>query len=155
MKTAEEVAARAVDEMQIQYDDNDLRQRDILYLAQALTAFAEKRVKETIKAAKFWSDIDVNGKAFDIEQAKLELIDYHFLLEQIPTVYDNVTGGLLSKPLYSAETVVDAFQDFLSRECDEAAKEARAETLEEAAEIADKWGYEALAKAIRALKDKP
>lgn len=120
-----------------------------------LTLAAQEARAEVLKSAKFWSDIDVGGKDFDIEQAKIELVDYRFLLEQIPTVYDAVTGGLLSKPLYTAETVVDAFQDYLQRERDEAFEEGEisgAEAMRTKCEqIAIGMGDEGIADTIRAL----
>lgn len=48
-------------------------------------------------------------------QAKRELSDYHFMLEQVPKVYDEVTGGRLSKPNYCAHSVIEAHNDYLER----------------------------------------
>jgi len=40
-----------------------------------------------------------------------ELEDYGIMLEEVPKVYCEITGGLLSKPLYHAETVLAEFED--------------------------------------------
>lgn len=59
----------------------------------------------------FWKEIicDKDGKV-DIEQVKKELCDYYKILQEVPKVYSEVTGGVLSKPLYDAETVLSFFQ---------------------------------------------
>ena len=60
----------------------------------------------------FWKEIicDKDGKV-DIEQVKKELCDYYKMLQEVPKVYSEVTGGLLSNPLYDAETVLSFFRD--------------------------------------------
>ena len=60
----------------------------------------------------FWKEIicDKDGKV-DIEQVKKELCDYYKILQEVPKVYSEVTGGVLSKPLYDAETVLSFFRD--------------------------------------------
>ncbi len=60
----------------------------------------------------FWKEIicDNNGN-IDIEQVKKELCDYYKILQEVPKVYCEITGGLLSKPLYDAETVLQVFRD--------------------------------------------
>jgi len=40
-----------------------------------------------------------------------ELEDYGVMLREVPKVYCEITGGLLSKPLYNAETVLAEFED--------------------------------------------
>lgn len=60
----------------------------------------------------FWKEIicDKDGKV-DIEQVKKELCDYYKMLQEVPKVYSEVTGGVLGKPLYDAETVLSFFRD--------------------------------------------
>ena len=55
----------------------------------------------------FWKEIicDKYGN-IDVEQVKNELCDYYKMLQEVPKVYCEVTGGILSKPLYDAETVL-------------------------------------------------
>lgn len=42
---------------------------------------------------------------------KNELSDFSFMLDQVPKVYSEVTGGRLSYPNYEAETVLNIFRD--------------------------------------------
>ena len=60
----------------------------------------------------FWKDIICIGNGIiDIEQVKKELCDYYKMLQEVPNVYCEVTDGILSKPLYDAETVLRFFRD--------------------------------------------
>ena len=60
----------------------------------------------------FWKDIICVGNGIiDIEQVKNELCDYYKMLQEVPKVYCEVTDGILSKPLYDAETVLRFFRD--------------------------------------------
>ena len=60
----------------------------------------------------FWKNIicDQDGKV-DVEQVKKELCDYYRMLQEVPRVYSEVTGGILSKPLYDARYVLDFFYE--------------------------------------------
>ena len=60
----------------------------------------------------FWKKIicDENGNV-DVEQVKKELCDYYHMLQEVPRVYSEVTGGMLSKPLYYAQEVLDYFYE--------------------------------------------
>lgn len=57
---------------------------------------------------EFWDDIlvDIDAAALP-HQVKLELFDYMVTLEEVPKVYDEVTGGRLSKPNSKAEYVIE------------------------------------------------
>lgn len=60
----------------------------------------------------FWKDIIYVGNGIiDIEQVKKELCDYYKMLQEVPKVYCEITDGILSKPLYDAETVLRFFRD--------------------------------------------
>lgn len=58
----------------------------------------------------FWKPLCTNGDgSLNLEAIKNELSDYSFLLEQVPTVYENVSGGRISKPnTYAFEVVAAA-----------------------------------------------
>ncbi|WP_162878617.1 hypothetical protein [Peribacillus butanolivorans] len=58
----------------------------------------------------FWKDIvtDAEGN-LDVEQVKRELHDYKIMLDNVPTVYDELAG--LSKPLTHAQAVIDAARE--------------------------------------------
>lgn len=60
----------------------------------------------------FWKSIicDKEGNT-DIEQVKKELCDFYKVIQEVPKVYSEVTGGLLSKPLYDASVVIQVFNE--------------------------------------------
>lgn len=60
----------------------------------------------------FWKDIicDKDGN-INAEQLKRELRDFYIMIHEVPTVYCEITDGLLSKQLYDAETVLRVFRD--------------------------------------------
>ena len=61
---------------------------------------------------EFWKPIicDNDGN-IDVEQLKKELCDYYFVINEVPKVYCEVTGGTLSKILYDSETVISFFKE--------------------------------------------
>ena len=62
---------------------------------------------------EFWEElITTNGK-LDIEKIKKELHDYHFILEQIPKVYSEVTDNKISKPNTYADEIISCFNDYV------------------------------------------
>lgn len=64
------------------------------------------------KEWEFWKTIVCNDDGtINIEQLKKELRDYSFMLGEVPNVYIEVTGGMLSKPHYYADGVIRAFKD--------------------------------------------
>lgn len=95
--------------------------------------------KKGFDNAEFWKDIILDDEKTPSQHIKDELHDYKIMLKNVPIVYDNVTGGLLSKPLYEAEVVVDAFNDHVTRERDEAFDEGFAAAREKAAGIAENY----------------
>lgn len=61
---------------------------------------------------EFWKDIVCNDDGtLNPVAVKNELSDYSFMLDQVPKVYSEVTGGRLSYPNYEAETVLQIFRD--------------------------------------------
>lgn len=61
---------------------------------------------------EFWKDIVCNEDGtLNPIAVKNELRDFSFMLEQVPKVYSEVTGGRLSYPTYEAETVLTLFRD--------------------------------------------
>ncbi len=59
----------------------------------------------------FWKDIVEENGVLNLDQVKRELSDYHFLLEEVPKVYDAVSGGLISKPNTYAYEVLNEFNE--------------------------------------------
>lgn len=61
---------------------------------------AEQNYKE------IWEPIFTNENGdIDKEKLKAEMIDLIFVFNQISQVYMHLTGGLLSKPMYYADTI--------------------------------------------------
>ena len=64
----------------------------------------------------FWDEIfSAEDYPFNKENAYKELKDYYFVLEQIPKIYMEITGGTLSKTTYFASSVIQAYNDALER----------------------------------------
>jgi len=60
----------------------------------------------------YWKTIVCNEDGtINVNQLKLELCDYSFMLGEVPKVYMEVTGGMLSKPHYYADGVIKAFNE--------------------------------------------
>ena len=57
-----------------------------------------------------WSWLYKNGK-LDEKAVLKEIYDYDFLLGEVPKVYSEITGGLLSKTNYKAEVVLSEFNE--------------------------------------------
>lgn len=64
-----------------------------------------------VKESKlFWEEV-LEEK--DIPEKYLnELVDFHYLMCQIPIVYDYVTGGQISKIMTSSDSIITAVDDF-------------------------------------------
>ena len=61
---------------------------------------------------EFWAEIVCNEDgSINMEQVKKELSDFHFMIEEVPKVYSEVTDGMLSKPNYYAESVLSVFRE--------------------------------------------
>jgi hypothetical protein len=80
--------------------------------ASASIVGAEVKFVDSVEAAKFWAKVFPCG--ITDEQLKAELSDYHFMLGQVPKVYDHVTGGLLTKTNYYASVVIGAADDYMN-----------------------------------------
>ena len=64
------------------------------------------------KKWEFWQTIICNEDGtINIEQLKKELCDYSLMLGEVPYVYSEVTGGMLSKPHYYADGVIQVFNE--------------------------------------------
>ncbi len=76
---------------------------------------------------EFWKDIieDENGN-LNKDQVKRELADFYFIMNEVPKVYMEVTGGMISKPNTFAFEVIgeaenriqESFKDWLKDECE-------------------------------------
>lgn len=69
---------------------------------------------------KFWKDIVENSKGeIILDKIKRELHDYANLLDNVPKVYDYVTGGLVSKPLTDPSVVMELADEHYYKLCSE------------------------------------
>lgn len=70
--------------------------------------------KELKKIKEDWDYLYEDEKLNEKAVLK-EIYDYDFILKEVPKVYCEITGGLLSKPNYRAEVVLAEFNE---RFCD-------------------------------------
>jgi hypothetical protein len=69
--------------------------------------------KAKYEAAEFWNDWSYPEGA-DPQDVQNELTDYHMILDNVSTVYDHVTGGMISKPNTCASSVIAVADDHIS-----------------------------------------
>ena len=61
---------------------------------------------------EFWKEIVCNEDGtINVEQLKKELCDFSLMIGEVPKVYCAVTGNMLSKPTYYADTVISIFDE--------------------------------------------
>lgn len=71
-----------------------------------------------------WKEICTHPDgSLNLDQIKKELSDFSFMIREVPKVYCEITGNRLSKPMYYANTVLRAHDDYL--------EEQEAEQIEE------------------------
>ena len=70
----------------------------------------EKKLVE-FEGKDFWTNW-VYPEGANPEQIQNELLDFHFLMEQVPLVYMEVTNGRISKPNTYAREVIAEFEYF-------------------------------------------
>lgn len=79
-------------------------------------------------AGEFWRGVFKDGA--DSEDVRKELADFHFAMEQVPLVYDHITGGALSKINYYAKGVIATADRHIEERIAEAVKDATEEATE-------------------------
>lgn len=90
---------------------------DILNNAQDYTTPAVQKYvsrlseNELTEFRSSWQSILYEDGVLDVNQMMRELIDYSFILKQLPTIYSEITNGTLSKPFYTADTVLKLFRE--------------------------------------------
>lgn len=61
---------------------------------------------------EFWADIVCNEDgSINMEQVKKELYDFRIIMNEVPKVYSEITGGRLSYLTYPAETVLGVYYE--------------------------------------------
>ena len=65
---------------------------------------------------KFWKDIVENPDGtINKKQLMRELSDFTFVMDEVPKVYDEITGGMLSKINYYASGVIEMHNVYQKR----------------------------------------
>ena len=70
----------------------------------------KKEIKRIEEIKKDWDWLYKDGK-LDEEAVLKEISDYDFVLNEVPKVYCEITGGLLSKLTYPANVVLAEFNE--------------------------------------------
>jgi len=69
-----------------------------------------------------WKPLLKTKGKWDEKKIKNEMHDLVFIYEQIAEVYCHITGGLLSKPMYYANTIITHYEDELTKAIEEELK---------------------------------
>lgn len=92
--------------------ENKQLKKDLQYLEERL----QLRMASNKESDEFWDDVfSAEDYPFNKENAYKELKDYYFVLNEIPKIYMEITGGTLSKTTYFAKSVIEAYNDSLDR----------------------------------------
>ena len=73
---------------------------------------------------EIWKPLLLTDKKFDEQKIKNEMHDLVFIFQQISKVYRELTGGMLSKPMYYAKTIIQSHQEQIQEAYDEGYEEA-------------------------------
>lgn len=80
-------------------------------VAAAIRAYLDATGLEQRLAAFNWVAGLYGDRELTRDDVANELADYLMILDRVPKVYCEVTGGLLSKPNYDSDVVIRAFED--------------------------------------------
>ena len=64
---------------------------------------------------EFWMPIVAPNGVVNIQQVKRELFDFSVVMRNVSEVYDELTGGMISKPNTRSSAVIAAHNDYLER----------------------------------------
>ena len=78
---------------------------------------------------EFWRRLVVVNGQLDLGQVACELFDWYHAMNNVSTVYGEITGNRMSKPTYTADAVIGQFHEHLQR--------LREEWIEDAIECLD------------------
>lgn len=71
----------------------------------------EKYLQKEIQ--DYWLPLLKTNGEFDEQKIKNELRDLLFIYEQVGEVYCTITGNILSKPMYYADTIIEVYEEQL------------------------------------------
>jgi hypothetical protein len=81
---------------------------------------------------EFWADLlTQEDGSMDYDQLKKELSDYHMLLENMPSILMEATGGRVSKPNTDRSVVIGLIQEYQQRLFEEGYDQAMDEMKDE------------------------
>lgn len=95
-------------------EQNKCLQKQVNYLEDRL----QLRMASDKESDEFWDSIFNEEYPFNKENAYKELTDYYFVLNQLPSIYMEITGGTLSKTTYFASSVIEAYNDSVESKLD-------------------------------------
>jgi hypothetical protein len=91
--------------------ENTLLDELIDKIALLQTVDVNQRIIPSHALEKNWKENYPEGMS--IQDVNNELADYEFLLENVPKVYQEISGGLLSYPNYPASVVISKYNDHI------------------------------------------
>jgi hypothetical protein len=64
----------------------------------------------------YWKELVENPDGtLNLDAVKRELFDFHFVMSEVPKVYDHITGGGLSKANYYASGVISLAEEVVAQ----------------------------------------
>jgi hypothetical protein len=76
----------------------------------------------------FWKEILIlPDGSIDVEQLKKELCDFSVLINNIPKIFDAITGGMVSKPMTDPDVVISLHDDYVDRMVEQAVEDYKEE----------------------------
>ena len=92
-----------------------------------------------MKSDEFWRGIIENEDGtLNKKQIYNELSDYYFLMKQVPEIYCAITNNQLSNTMYTAKTVISAYEDCLNETINESIEDEKEVWKDEHEEEVDK-----------------
>lgn len=79
------------------------------------------------KKWEYWKPLLQTNGDWDEEKIKNEMHDLVFVLDQVGKIYIELTGGLLSKPMYYAETILQQNEQRIQDAYDEGYRDAESD----------------------------
>ncbi len=73
----------------------------------------------------YWLPLLKTGGQWDEQKIRAELHDLVFVANQVSALYDHVSGGKLSKPMYYADVIKAEFDDAVNKAYEEGAARVR------------------------------
>lgn len=115
------------------YKEQMLQQSDNKILKDRIILLEEENAKLSTKIQEMLKDLEIRKACneqsdaywdnyvfseeypFNKENAYKELSDYYFILEQLPKIYMELSGGMCSYPNYPASSIIQAHNDYVER----------------------------------------